>query len=74
MKQKPKLFTKKSFQKFLKDNPDIAKSMENTRQLLAHPEKVKDIVDDIFSTPKAKKQLKEISDNISNISQNDYIG
>ena len=67
MKQKPKLFTKKSFQKFLKDNPEIQKSMENTRQLLAHPEKVQAVVDDIFSTPYMETKLQEITNTINRL-------
>ena len=69
MNQKPKLFTKKSFKKFLKEHPDIAESMENTRQLLLHPEKVKAIVDDIFSTPYMDAKLGEITDTINRLSK-----
>ena len=71
MKRKQKIpqFTKKSFQKFLKDNPEIQKSMENTRELLAHPEKVQAVVDDIFSTPYMDAKLQEITNTINRLNK-----
>ena len=68
-KKKIELFTKKSFQKFLKDKPDIGKSMENTRQLLAHPEMVKAVVNDIFSTPYMDAKLQELTNIINRLNK-----
>ena len=58
-KQKIPLLTTKRFNKLLQDNPDLSERIEQTRQMLLHPERVRKVVEDILSTPKVKKQLED---------------
>ena len=58
-KQKIPLLTTKRFNKLLQDNPDLSERIEQTRQMLLHPERVRKVVEDIFSTPKVTKQLED---------------